>query len=248
MIQHRPQLSYTIWFTQRTGSTLLCEALADTGIAGRPGEWLLDVDPAKDRAVEVQTRIWTRGTTPNGVLGLKQSFYEPHVSGLLALFRRLPGAPGPDRPRPELWAHAFPHHRHIFMTRRNKVRLAVSWWRAIQSAEWHRTRGAAPAHTDLTDAYSFDAIAQLMRESVLREAGIQAFFSEGNITPLTLVYEDFIRDYAGTIHRVLDYLGVAAAAVDIPTPAFDRIADGVAERWVQRFREEVQSGWTHRGW
>lgn len=34
-----PKLSYTIWFTQRTGSTLLCQALEGTGIAGVPNEW-----------------------------------------------------------------------------------------------------------------------------------------------------------------------------------------------------------------
>ena len=36
----QPQLSYTIWFSQRTGSTLLCKGLKSTGIAGNPSEWL----------------------------------------------------------------------------------------------------------------------------------------------------------------------------------------------------------------
>lgn len=40
----RPVLSYTIWFSQRTGSTLLCHALESTGVAGRPGEWLTATD------------------------------------------------------------------------------------------------------------------------------------------------------------------------------------------------------------
>ncbi|WP_342799609.1 Stf0 family sulfotransferase [Hyella patelloides] len=35
-----PKLSYTIWFSQRTGSTLLCRALESTGIAGNPSEWV----------------------------------------------------------------------------------------------------------------------------------------------------------------------------------------------------------------
>ena len=34
----KPEISYTIWFTQRTGSTLLCKALESTGIAGQPEE------------------------------------------------------------------------------------------------------------------------------------------------------------------------------------------------------------------
>jgi len=40
----KPELSYTIWFSQRTGSTLLCKALASTRIAGNPNEWLYAPD------------------------------------------------------------------------------------------------------------------------------------------------------------------------------------------------------------
>lgn len=248
-------LSYTIWFSQRTGSTLLCEALRSTGIAGRPGEWLHDVDAARSLAQlssgEVaawRSKIWVDGSTPNGVFGLKHSFYEPHFSSLIEALRRLPGAPGSESPRPQLWEHAFPNHHHIFMTRRNKVRLAVSWWRAIQSQEWHRKQGTVPQPSDLADAYNFDAIAHLLRESVLREAGIQAFFAEGEIVPLTVVYEDFITDYAGTVRRVIDFLGLESEDITVAPPAFARIAGEVAERWVQRFRAEAQEGWTNRGW
>lgn len=43
----KPNLSYIIWFSQRTGSTLLCQALESTGIAGRPAELLHHVaEPA----------------------------------------------------------------------------------------------------------------------------------------------------------------------------------------------------------
>ncbi|MBA2345033.1 MAG: hypothetical protein H0V83_08120, partial [Rubrobacter sp.] len=34
----RPKLSYLICATPRSGSTLLCEALGNTGISGRPAE------------------------------------------------------------------------------------------------------------------------------------------------------------------------------------------------------------------
>lgn len=35
----KPQLSYTTWFSQRTGSTLLCKALESIDKAGKPREW-----------------------------------------------------------------------------------------------------------------------------------------------------------------------------------------------------------------
>jgi trehalose 2-sulfotransferase len=59
----QPRNSYTIWFTQRTGSTLLCKALEDTQIAGIPHEWLytwLDDQPANDPG-DLQMRLWESG-------------------------------------------------------------------------------------------------------------------------------------------------------------------------------------------
>jgi trehalose 2-sulfotransferase len=73
-----PTLSYIIWFSQRTGSTLLCKALESTGIAGRPNEWLHDPETFNlcktykvNTAEALQQTLWEVGTTPNGVCGLK---------------------------------------------------------------------------------------------------------------------------------------------------------------------------------
>lgn len=240
-----PTLSYTIWFSQRTGSTLLCKALEATGIAGMPGEWLhgeLDLH----NAPALQARLFQQGSTSNGVFAIKHSFHEPHFSRLIETLRSLPGNP-PGGPRAQVWEHAFPHHRHIFMTRRNKVRLAVSWWKAIRSQEWHRQTGAPPRDVDLSEAYSFEAIRQLYLECSMREAGLQEFFSEGGILPLTVVYEDFIRAYAGTVSEVLGFLGLDPAVAVAP-PALAPTADVISEQWVQRFREECQGDWVNRGW
>jgi LPS sulfotransferase NodH len=247
-----PQLSYTIWFSQRTGSTLLCQALESTGIAGRPREWLLGDDllvryGASD-SVELRERLWEAGSTANGVFGLKFSFYEPHFSRVLAELGRLPGCPEAGNVRADVWHHAFPRCRHIFMTRRNKVRLAVSWWKAIKTAEWHRETGRSSRKIDLTDAYSFEAIDHLCCESVMREAGIQAFFSEAGVVPLTIVYEDFVRDYEGTVLRVLYDLGLDTSGVRVAPPGYQKLADEVSEEWAERFRAERQQGWQNRGW
>jgi len=246
----QPRLSYTIWFTQRTGSTLLCRALEDTQIAGIPHEWLYtwlgeqhENDPA-----ELQMRLWESGSTSNGVFGQKHSFHEPHLSHLIETFRRFPGCPTQERNRTKIWEYAFPNHRHIFMTRRNKVRLAVSWWKAIKNQEWHRQMGEPPKSMDLTDAYSFDAIHHLFREASMREAGIQEFFSEGNIVPLTIVYEDFIYEYEKTVRKVVEFLGLDHTNMKLPRPSLTRTADVTSEEWAQRFREELQEGWKNRGW
>lgn len=87
----------------------------------------------------------------------------------------------------------------------------------------------------------------MFHEASMREAGIQEFFSEGGIVPLTVVYEDFILDYAGTIRRVLEFLGLDSGAPVAP-PQFERLADQVSDEWAERFRRERQAGWDNRGW
>jgi LPS sulfotransferase NodH len=246
----KPRLSYTIWFTQRTGSTLLCKALEATGVAGIPNEWLYTwwKEQQWNNPVELQRQLWEHGSTSNGVFGLKHSFYEPHFTTLIEIFRQLPGCLPNERNRVKVWENAFPAHKHIFMTRRNKIRLAVSWWKAIQGQEWHRLAGTHPKSVDLTDAYSFDAIQHLYSECSMREAGIQEFFSEGNIVPLTIVYEDFVQEYEKTVRKVLEFLELDTMNLSIPPPALAPTADEISEAWAQRFRKECQWDWTNRGW
>lgn len=249
----RPQSSYTIWFTQRTGSTLLCKAIESTGVAGKPREWfnfppdLLSTYRKTDHA-ELQEYLWKIGTTDNGVFAINHSFYEPHFTQLIETLRKFPACPPTVTKRTEVWEQVFPNHRHIFMTRRNKIRLAVSWWRAIQSGEWHLPTDQPRKPVDLSNAYSFDAINHLYNECSMREAGIQEFFIEGGITPLNIFYEDFIQDYEGAVRTLLDYLELDSSSVTITPPALTKLADDVSEEWVQRYREERQKDWVNRGW
>lgn len=249
----RPTHSYTIWFTQRTGSTLLCKAIESTGIAGIPREWfncppdLLSTFHKNDHA-ELQDYLWKLGTTPNGVFGINHSLYEPHFTQLIETLRKFPTCPAVVITRKDVWESVFPNHRHIFMTRRNKVRLAVSWWRAIQSAEWHLPIEEQRKPVDLSNAYSYDAIHHLYDECSMREAGIQEFFTEGGIVPLTIVYEDFIQEYEGTVRTILEYLELDSKSARITPPALTQLADDISEEWTQRFREDRQQGWTNRGW
>ena len=69
---------YSIWFSQRNGSTLLCKTLEMTNILGKPSE-LFTVEPdenlltkhkAKDYQ-ELQDKIYDLGSTSNGIFGVK---------------------------------------------------------------------------------------------------------------------------------------------------------------------------------
>jgi LPS sulfotransferase NodH len=112
----QPKLSYTIWFTQRTGSTLLCKAIESTGIAGKPREWfncppdLLTTFHQSNHA-ELQEYLWTLGSTPNGSFGINHSFHEPHFSQLTETLRKFPACPPAVTRRTTVWKEVFPNHR-----------------------------------------------------------------------------------------------------------------------------------------
>ena len=246
----KPKLSYTIWFSQRTGSTLLCRALQSIGIAGKPSEWL-DYQNASnlldkyqlDNYTDLQQYLWQLGSTDNGVFAVKTGACEPYLSNIIDTFKKFPGC-GQLNNRVEIWENACPNCKHIYLTRRNKVRLAVSWWKAIQSEEWHRERGKLPTTSDIKDKYSYEAISHLFAECSMREAAIQDFFNEGSIVPLTIVYEDFALAYEATIRIILDYIGLPNGQnISIPPQPLQKMADDVSETWVQRFRKEKQQGW-----
>jgi trehalose 2-sulfotransferase len=134
------------------------------------------------------------------------------------------------------------------MTRRNKIRLAVSWWKAIQSQQWHRLHGASAQAVDIADRYAPEAIDHLLAESVMREAAIQEFFAQGRIVPLTVAYEDFVSKYAETVFAILNWLGLDAATATVAPPAYEQLSDAVSEDWVQRFRRDKQARWKNRAW
>ena len=245
--------SYTIWFSQRTGSTWFAGMLEATGTAGMPREHLnfADAQAALTHygvtdSESLATAVRSAGTGADGVFGIKHSFHQPAFDSLLEVltpdWKSRFGSLG----RLAAWEQAFPEHRHIFITRRNKVRLAVSWWRAIQSEEWHRKYGAPAAEADLSGAFDFWAIDHLLNEAVMREAGIAELFAPAGVAPLTLAYEDIVLSPEGAFHLALDHLGLPH--LPLPAPQFAPIADELSEKWTQRYRKKKQGKWTNRGW
>ena len=258
IIQVKPEKSYIIWFRQRTGSTLLCKFLEETKVAGHPGEWLGEFYVNHDLfslhacsdLTALQNKFWETGTTPNGVLGIKIGFVDNHLKEMMYNFRNtIEDQQSTDY---QLWEMLFPNCHHIFMTRRNKVRLAVSWWKAIQTNQWYKLNGEKDKqdipYEEIKNKYDFDAIRHLLLEAVLSEAGMQEFFTRNDITPLTLVYEDFIQDFEGSIRKILKYLAIDTPALSVGEPFFDRLSDNISEEWCSRFAEELQRNWPNKGW
>src|SRR5579884_1922758 len=163
-------LTYLVCATERSGSTLLCEGLAQTGVAGRPAEHFERLahtglprqpreyfevwpDPSLGGRLPPLRRAAERpdgpalldearraGTTPNGVFAAKLMW--AHLEDFLGRFGPVP-ADHAERARRlrELFGEA----RYVRVVRRDKVRQAVSLWRAIQTAAWREPGDAGSA-------------------------------------------------------------------------------------------------------
>ena len=134
----RGELSYFICCSPRTGSFLLAEALESTQIAGRPREYF-DWKHEKDwidrfniaANTEYFEKILSEGTTPNGVFGAKVHWYQfVHLTSKLRMIQAY------GLSERELLRHTFPDLRYVFLTRRDKVRQAVSYYRATHTDVW----------------------------------------------------------------------------------------------------------------
>jgi len=241
---------YVIATAPRTGSTLLTEALAATRLAGSPDEFF-DVHPRNEQNWINRFRIppgasyidhlRTATRTPNGVFGFKLHWHQ-----MPALCNRIlearPEAEGlARRPVFDLLRERFPGLRFIWLTRRNKLAQAISYYRASETdvwRVWNDNRPAAPA-AGRKPEYNRVGIERHLRMVNNMDAGWRRFFTVHKIPPLILVYEDFVRSYEETVRRVLTFLDLPADGVVVPPPALQRLADTRSEEWERRFREET---------
>ena len=252
-----PKQSFWIWFTPRTGSTFLCKSLEGTGIAGKAGEFLnLQDGVSLQEHYDIQTyddlksRFWEMGMSKNGVMGMKYSLYHKSYEALCGEVKQLIGRSEVQQFDWSIWEDIFPNCQHVFISRRNKLRLVVSWWKAIQDHQWHRLSGEAPKEkaSFYEDKYNADALKHLLKDHCLREAMTQEYFKRNGIKPYSIVYEDFVGDYEFQLRKLLNHMGLDGNNSKIPEHYYSPTADDTSEVWVERFRHDLQDGWDHPVW
>ncbi len=271
----QPHQSYLICATPRSGSTLLCEALTATGVAGkpkeyfealkmtglprRPGEyfatfanpairaWLNTLSPPHEASPQplfwssssysaYLSKVMEEGTTPNGVFGAKVMY--GYLADFISNLRLIPGYR--DLELPDLLSTVFPNLRCIYITRRDKVRQAVSLWKAIQTGVWKVEENTlsepSPDFQAPSLTFHFAAIEHLIEQIVADERAWHAYFEQGGIQPLTVVYEEWLASYEATIQNILTALQIGWP--ERWEPAHQRMkrqADALSEEWVQLY-------------
>ena len=176
------------------------------------------------------------GTTPNGVFGAKLMW--GYLGDFAELLRGIEG--NAERTLPDLLARSFPGLRYLQITRQDKVRQAVSLWKAVQTQAWKREAGASDASA-VEPVFSFRAINYLVRLLTAHDASWDAYFLGLGYQPLKITYEELAESTDGVIRRVLGHLGIPEPPeLSVPqAPALSVQADEVSEEWVSRVHEHL---------
>ncbi len=215
---------YAICCTSRSGSTLLCQAAASTGVLGAPAEYFNpDVFPHTPSAepAAAQRNIDTFlpvATTPNGVYGVKVIGYQIDDGGLA----------------PRDWAERLPNLSFVYLYRRDLLRQAISDVRALQTGRFvHDAAGSAePVYDPERIARKMDQIAQF-------DVRWRTFFARNGIEPLHVAYETFLaapQPVLDAIARQVGLEGVAPMSTAGITLRMQR--DALTEAWRDRFVAE----------
>lgn len=245
-----PAKSYLVCASPRGGSSLLVSGLRDCGVAGAPREYFApsclprhlweEVDGGK--TVKHYTEDYVRSVvreyrTGNGVFGVKVMWQ--HFEQLMADLRRFLGDEAGSRSDGEVLKAFFSDRcNFIFVTRKDKLKQAISWEKAEQTGVWLHLAGGEAKKESAAPVFDYDQIRLRMALLREREEHWQDFFGRNGITPLTIVYKDFEEHYEETVRKALAFLGIELPdGVEIDEPELVKQADEVNEEWERKYHE-----------
>ena len=242
--------SYIICATPRSGTTLLCDLLADTGVAGRPdsffrlpsiGWWAqyLDVPVAEwsnEYAFDQSflTAVLQEGAGETQVFGMRVMWrdFDNLSKRLGALY---PGLSS-DSARFQV---AFGPTCFVHLSREDKIAQAVSRIKAEQSGLWHiNADGSERERVKPEQAPVYDAqvLSEQLSEYERHDAAWVNWFDQQKIQPLHITYEALSNNPQETLALLLSALGLDPASAETVEPRTAKLANGESHEWATRFK------------
>lgn len=251
--QNQPStLTYLILATPRSGSTLLGQGLQATGLAGDPKEFFGHKMPFWMERWQTPTltayaeRLIQSRATPNGVFGAKLLYGQ--LQHLEEIARSDPAFSALSLP--EVLNRLFPNLHFLWATRDDKLRQAISWFKARQTGVWGQAEGNDDVKLGrawrLGDeplqpgelAFDYDGIAELLAQAEQEDAAIASFFANAGVTPYRVVYEEFSPNFGERVLDILHWMGIEPPPdLELAKPRTVRLADDRTDEWVARFQQ-----------
>lgn len=234
-----PAKTYIIATTPRTGSTMLCRMLWDTGLVGAPKEYLnsMQLRDWEVRMGSVRSRWLHQALSGRRLVVAGRGWGRARLAAHLQRVQQRRSSGG--------WFGLKLHHHHhrrlvggasrwIVLTRRDRVAQAVSWARALQTNQWIGGEPPRPAR------YSRRLIRRCLAEVTSGEALWEAHFTAAGVVPLRLEYEKLVDAPWSTVRAVLAHLSVSDTSPGVAlAPTLIRQADATSTAWASRFKSET---------
>ena len=247
-----PFSAYVICATPRSGSTLLCDLLAASGVAGQPHSYLRNEDVgywahlwgvSGVKAVSNQefnrsylAAMIKEGMGQTGIFGLRLMW-----QSLSEATERLGSAFGGACEFAAQCSRTFGPTLFIHLSRKDKVAQAVSLVRAQQTGLWHKASdGSERERTAPPQAPIFDAarIHQAYQSLVSDDANWSSFFSHNGVQPVRLWYEDLAIGTHAILAEILAVLGRDPMIAATISPQTAKMADATSLTWMRQLKPE----------
>ncbi len=247
-----PKNAYFICATPRSGSTLLCDLLARTEVAGHPESyfrrqsipyWVEHLrvpsdrqgkDPEISRAYV--SAVKQEGASRNGLFGARIMWESmPELSGHLDLLF-------PELPNDTARLHAaFGDAVYIYLSRKDKISQAVSLAKAMQTGLWHlNSDGSELERTESLhpSGYDFGFLDACFRELTANDRAWRDWFQRERVDPVRTTYEALALDPQAELSKVLEALGQDPQPANRIEVGTAKLADEESRQWIERFRSE----------
>lgn len=224
------QRRYAITFSIRSGSTLLCEDLAAAGL-GSPTEHF---QPHLRGTQTASEHLGQLLSAAGPVFGTKLAWEQAY-----SLMRSL-SEEGVAVPSFDLRNVFGPELRVIRVVRRNKVRQAISAWRAATSGTWHTptsdgTRAPEPS------SVSMGAIPEVLLQLIAEDWLWETHLAQTDIPCHLVEYEAFTSNRRGTIEAVATFLGLSLSPDFQPSNTLRPMADAWTDAIERSVWDELAS-------
>jgi LPS sulfotransferase NodH len=247
--------SYIICATPRSGSTLLCDLLTDTGICGRPNSFFtrrfvhywareLNLSVAQwnnehEFDQSYLCAVLQRGADGTRVFGMRLMW-----ESVVELSKRLESF-YPDRSNDNArFCSAFGSPCYLHLTRADKVAQAVSLLRAEQSGLWHVFADGSERErhkSGQVPIYDASLLSELVAMLEEHDAAWLEWFSLQDIEPLRITYEALSCEPKDVMATVLSFIGLDSGVAGAAEPKTAKLADSENHEWAARFRQERAS-------
>lgn len=238
----RPEKSLIICTLPRSGSYMLCDGLTQTEAIGYTAEYfsiahrtyydrLIGAQRAADYNI-VFDYILRMGTTSNGVFSAKILYHQ--LATLKENFSRSNSYM--DLRPMQIIDRLVANPHYIYLVRRDKLRQAISYHRAIHTGIWwefneSKTKDAPGL------VYDHAALVFWIKVMTAWEAAWVRELAQLGRPLLTLDYNEIVADYGGAMARVHDLLGlrIDPKVLEI-RPLLKKQSDASTDEWVERFK------------